>query len=288
MTTLPAPDLLSPAPDTPPIEDPDQWYSTSMVGIPPRILASSAFNRSLRRLTIHGTRETHPGLFHLLDRSTSQTEAAAAFAHYMAQHFGLGPPAPDDGPAESRRTVTSYLEVLRGWGADSNSAKAAVLKGWVESRFGIVPVFHKEPLGLFPSPAWGEYLHEKTDIRFHNNCIHQQIDLLYEYGQWSIRHFKKPGPRFVRLWRGTNDFEGQRVGERIAGRLAEVRLNNLVSFSGSQERAEEFGDWVLETEIPTVKLLFFPGLLDASVLNSEGEFLVIGGCYKVRAYHGYI
>lgn len=288
MTTQPALDLRSPAPDLPPIEDPDQWYSTSMVGIPPRILASSAFNRSLRRLTIHGTRETHPGLFHLLDRCASQKEAAAAFAHYMNQNFGLGPPAPDDGPAESRRAVTSYLELLRGWGADSNSAKAAVLKGWVESRFGIVPVFHKEPLGLFPSAAWGEYLREKTDIRFHNNCIHQQIDLLYEYGQWSIRHFKTPGPRFVRLWRGTNDFEGQRVGERIAGRLAEVRLNNLVSFSGSQERAEEFGDWVMETEIPTVKLLFFPGLLDERVLNSEGEFLVIGGCYKVRAYHGYI
>jgi len=270
------------------IEDPEDWYSTSMVGIPPRILASSAFNRSLCRLTIHGTRETHPGLFQLLGRCTTQAEAAAAFAHYMTQHFGLGPPAPEDGAAESRRAATSYLELLRGWGGDSNNAKAAVLKGWVESRFGIVPVFHKEPLAGFPSEAWARYLSEKTDIRFHNNCIHQQLDLLYEYGQWSIRHFKSPGPRFVRLWRGTNDFEGQRVGERIAGRLVEVRLNNLVSFSCSQERAEEFGDWVLETEIPTVKLLFFPGLLDDRALNSEGEFLVIGGRYKVRAYHGYI
>lgn len=285
MTAL---DPLLPQPDPGPIEDPEDWYSTSMVGIPPRILGSSAFNRSLRRLTIYGTRETHPGLFHLLGRCATQSEAAAAFAHYMAQHFGLGPPAPGDGPAESRRAATSYLEVLRGWGGDSNSAKAAVLKGWVESRFGLVPVFHKEPLATFPSAAWARYLSEKTDIRFHNNCIHQQIDLLYEYAQWSIRHFKTPGPRFVRLWRGTNDFGGQRVDERIAGRLAEVRLNNLVSFSGSQERAEEFGDWVLETEIPTVKLLFFPGLLDDRALNSEGEFLVIGGRYKVRAYHGYI
>ena len=34
----------------------------------------------------------------------------------------------------------SYLKLLQGWGLDSNSAAGAVLKGWVESRFGIVPV----------------------------------------------------------------------------------------------------------------------------------------------------
>jgi len=269
-------------------ENPDHWYSTTMVGIPPTVLGSPAFNRSLRRLTIYGTRETHPGLFQLLGRCRAPAEAAATFAHYMARHFGLGPPEPGDGPAERRRTLTSYLELLRGWGGDSSCPKAAVLKGWVESRFGLVPVFHKERLGDFPSPAWADYLREKTDIRFHNNNIHHQLDLLYEYCQWSIRRFKAPGPRFVRLWRGTNDFEGQRVDERILGRLAEVRLNNLVSFSNSLERAEEFGDWVLETEVPTQKIVFFPGLLDDRALNSEGEFLVIGGRYKVRAYHGYL
>jgi len=30
----------------------------------------------------------------------------------------------------------SYLRFLRGWGVDSNSIEAAVLKAWVESRIG--------------------------------------------------------------------------------------------------------------------------------------------------------
>ena len=116
---------------------------------------------------------------------------------------------------------------------------------------------------------------------------HQQLDLLYEYAQWSIRRFKTPGPRFVRLWRGTDDLDAQRVATDAAPRSCVVRLNNLVSFSAEKERAGEFGDWVIETEIPTAKILFFPALLDESVLGHEGEHLVIGGQYRVRAYHGW-
>ncbi|EJW10899.1 NAD(+)--dinitrogen-reductase ADP-D-ribosyltransferase [Rhodovulum sp. PH10] len=272
--------------DQPRTEDPEHWYCANMVGVPVPLLGSTTFNRCLRRVTIHGTRETHPGLFRLLARCGTQAEAAEVFAHYMELEFGLGPP-PEDAAVGRRRGATSYVELLRGWGVDSNSAKAAVLKGWVESRFGLVPVFHKERLGLFPSPGWIAYLAEKTDPRFHDNCIHQQFDLVYEFCQWSIRRFKAPGPRFVRLWRGTNNVEEQLVEGDARTRHCIVRLNNLVSFSASKERADEFGDWVLETEVPTVKLLFFPGLLAGTVLDHEGEYLVIGGRYKVRAHHGW-
>jgi len=272
-------------PDETPHEDPDRWYSTNMVGVPIGMIGSTAFNLGRRRLTIHGTRETHPGLFRLLATCDSQADAAEVFEHYMQMEFGLDP-LPHEQPAERRRVI-SYIELLRGWGVDSNCPKAAVLKSWVESRFGLVPIFHKQRLGLFPSASWAVYLEEKTNSRFHDNCIHQQFDLLYEYCQWSIRHFKAPGPRFVRLWRGTNNVEEQLVeGDARSGRC-KVRLNNLVSFSASKERADEFGDWVLETEVPTVKLLFFPGLLRNHILDHESEFLVIGGNYKVRAHHGW-
>ena len=60
-----------------------------------------------------------------------------------------------------------------------------------------------------------------------------------------------------------------------------ARLNNLVSFSLSPERAEEFGDWVLEAAVPCAKILFYPGLLQNRVLNGEGEALVIGGDFDV-------
>lgn len=268
-------------------EDPERWYCNNMVGISVRLIGSTAFNRSLRHVTIHGTRETHPGLFRLLAGCATQSAAAEIFEHYMVVQFGLGPPSSDDPAAARNRGATSYVELLSGWGADSNGAKAAVLKGWVESRFGLVPVFHKERLGRFPSAGWLAYLQEKTDPRFHNNCIHQQLDVLYEYGQWSIRRFGTPGPRFVRLWRGTNNVEEQLVEGDAKQRHCVVRLNNLVSFSVSKERADEFGDWVLETEVPAVKIVFFPGLLEGRVLGHEGEYLVIGGNFRVRAYHGY-
>ena len=48
---------------------------------------------------------------------------------------------------------TGSLVLLQGWGLDANGPAGAVLKGWVESRFGIVPIFHKAPLQRFPSAA---------------------------------------------------------------------------------------------------------------------------------------
>ena len=62
-----------------------------------------------------------------------------------------------------------------------------------------------------------------------------------------------------------------------------VRLNNLVSFTTSRERADEFGDWILEVNVPVVKLLFFPGLLSKPLLTGEGEVLALGGNYRVIA-----
>lgn len=50
-----------------------------------------------------------------------------------------------------------------------------------------------------------------------------------------------------------------------------MRFNNLVSFTGSAVCAEEFGDWLVEV----------------TVLNSENEYIVIGGNYTVQTWHGY-
>jgi len=43
---------------------------------------------------------------------------------------------------------------------------------------------------------------------------------------------------------------------------------------------------MLETDVPTAKILFFPGLLRDRVLRSEGEVLVIGGCARVVPHFG--
>ena len=265
---------------------PARWSSTNLVGIPAPVLASAAFNARPQPLHIAGTRATHPGLFALLARCATPAEARAVFAHFMRLSFGLGPPPADAGLAEARRWKTSYLKLLQGWGQDANSAAGAVLKGWVESRFGLVPCFHHAPLQRFPSPAWMRYLEEKAGGRWHNNSIWQQLDLLFEFCQWMLARFALLGTGpCVTLWRGST-----RVGEQlVAGELhrrqrrCTVRLNNLVSFSLSQEAASCFGDWVFRAEVPLSKLLLVPGLLDTRALEGETEVLALGGDYTVEA-----
>jgi NAD+---dinitrogen-reductase ADP-D-ribosyltransferase len=267
------------------LAEPDRWYTTNLTGVPASIIGSTAFNERPHELAIHGTREAHANLFRMLDVCGTQTEAGEVFARYMDIVFGLqrGERGIVDGPHRFR---ASYLKLLQGWGFDANSPQGAVIKGWAESRFGLVPRFHKAPLGRFPSPAWTDYVMEKMGSRFHNNCINMQLDALYEYCQWSIRRFALVGPGLVRLWRGTNHCDEQIVAGSLRERVCVMQLNNVVSFSLSPERAEEFGDWTLEALVPSCKLLFFPGLLNDRVLNSEGEALVLGGLYRVKVRYG--
>lgn len=70
--------------------------------------------------------------------------------------------------------------------------------------------------------------------------------------------------------------------QRIDKRTAQLRLNNLSSFSADRDRAGEFGDCILEAEVPLTKILFFNDLLPKHMLKGEGEYLVIGGDYRVR------
>ncbi|WP_341674831.1 NAD(+)--dinitrogen-reductase ADP-D-ribosyltransferase [Niveibacterium sp. SC-1] len=263
---------------------PSRWYSTNLVGVPAEILGSVAFNAYPQAMHVAGTREANAGLFRLLDAARDQADAADRFAHYMDAVFGLEKPDPGLPRPRERRFRASYLKLLQGWGFDANSPQGAVLKGWVESRFGLTPYFHKAPLERYPSPAWTNYLEEKFGSRFHNNCINMQLDVLYEFCQWSRARFGHPPSQT--LWRGTNKLEEQILEGSLRDRRCTMRLNNLVSFSLSAERAGEFGDWVLKAEIPGSKMLFFPGLLNDAVLNAEGEVLVIGGAYVVEIRYG--
>lgn len=274
------------------LHQPQRWYRTNLVGVPAPVLASVAFNANPVPLSIAGAREAHPGLFALLDRSADLAEAGEVFVHYLSIAFGLRKPEVHElgslGMAERRRWQSSWRKLLQGWGMDSNGPAGAVLKGWVESRFGLVPTYHKAPLQRFPSPAWVAYLEEKAS-RFHNNNIHQQLDLLYEFGQWALRRFPPPGVArpvgHLRLWRGSTRCEEQLVTGELRQRHCTVRLNNVVSFSLSREEADCFGDWVFEVLVPTCKVLVFPGLLPGQVLQGEQEVLALGGnCEVVARY----
>jgi NAD+--dinitrogen-reductase ADP-D-ribosyltransferase len=257
------------------------------VGLPAATIASVAFNAAPVRLVIAATRETHHGLFTLLDQTESLREAAEIFDGYMQVAFGLRKPERDGSGAQGRAYRSSYVKVLQGWGFDSNGAQGAVLKGWVESRFGITPTFHGAPLAEFPSDAWVKYVDEKLGSRFHNNCIHMQLDVLFEYCQFCIERFRPFGEQKPEVYRGTYKGEAPFVASSHNARRGVVRFNNVVSFSLERERAEEFGDWVLATSLPPEKVVFFPGLLDNQVLNGEGEVLAIGGDFEVTVSDGF-
>ena len=261
--------------------DPRHWYTTNLVGVSSQLLASVDFNDFPQRLYISGTRPSHKGLFSWLAESPDQVQAADMFAEYMSTAFSLAKRAQRDADGAAHYSRSSYLKLLQGWGFDSNGQPGAVLKGWVESRFGIVPTFHKEVLASFPSEAWIRYLEEKLSSRFHNNCIQLQLDILYEYAQWSIERYKSLPGSHLAVFRGINASEARFLQGSLKERHGVIRLNNLVSFSRAWERAGEFGDIVVRANVPVAKILLFPGLLNDQVLNGEAEVLVIGGDFAV-------
>ena len=269
---------LTPVGPAEPGHEPHRWFSTNRVGVSSAFISSAEFNAHPTRLRIHGTRESALGLFRLLDTVASMEEASEVFRHFMALRFGLQAQAEPNAP---RRWRASYLRLLQGWGFDANGPEGAVLKGWVESRFGLVPRFHGEPLTRFPSPAWVRYIEQKMSSRFHNNTIDQQLDLLYEFCQWVVRRFGLPARGWVPVWRGVDAAQLADTTEVADGRRL-VMFNNLVSFSLSDDRAEPFGACLLRAELPVQKLLFFPGLLGPSLLAGEGEVIALGGACWVQ------
>jgi NAD+--dinitrogen-reductase ADP-D-ribosyltransferase len=254
-------------------------HSTNLVGVPTGLLASVAFNDFPIPLRISGTREAHGSLFARLAGCKTAAEASRTFEDYMAVVFGLDH-APE--PGERRRYRASYLRLLKDWGFDSNSPAGAVMKGWVESRFGLFPSFHKEPLQRFNSHAWLTYVEEKMSSRFHNNSIHMQLDVLYEFCQWMLGRFHAVGRKHVPLFRGCNDLREHQLLQTFGKGEALIRLSNLVSFTSKADIADEFGDNIIEAQVPLPKILFYNDLLLSRPLRGESEYLVIGGDYRVK------
>ncbi len=263
-------------------------HSTNLVGRPSEWLASCAFNDEAVPLAIWGVREMNGSLFSMLDQARDLAEAGEAFSCYMMAMFGLDPEQRGAAAATGgkRRYRSSFLRLIEGWGFDSNGPEGAVLKGWVESRFGVCPSFHKEIIEQVSSRAWAAYIEEKMSSRFHNNAIWVQLDLLFEFCQWAIRRFAFPGETHLTLFRGVNAFDEHWIVERTAKREAVIQLNNLVSFSSDRGVAGCFGDTILTARVPVSKILFFNGLLSSHLLKGEGEYLAIGGEFRVSV--GYV
>jgi ADP-ribosylglycohydrolase len=82
---------------------------------------------------------------------------------------------------------------------DSNNAQGAVFKGWVESRFGLFPTYHKQHIASFISKDWIMSIEEKMNSRYHNNCIDMQLDLLLisQYGEFAYSPYSGKASAYI-------------------------------------------------------------------------------------------
>ncbi|HLO24476.1 MAG TPA: NAD(+)--dinitrogen-reductase ADP-D-ribosyltransferase [Geobacteraceae bacterium] len=249
--------------------------------LPPWVLASRHFNDNPQPVEIQGVRAANRFLFRKLDTITDAEERALVFNDYMSVKFQLHH-WQDQATDKARKSLkNSYLRYLRGWMMDSNSVEGAVLKGWVESRTGIPPRYHKARISDIHSEEYMVYAIDRTKGSERTNAINSQLDILYEYCQYELAR-KFPERRSVTLYRGTFDASEHELLERIDKRQQIVRLNNLISCTADEERAWEFGFTVWEMEAPLAKVFFYSDLLPNSIMKGEGEYIVIGGEYRVR------
>lgn len=254
--------------------------------LPAAILGGLTFQRAPTALAIDGVAALHRPLFELLDEIEEVQERAQRFVGYMAAHFSLAQPEEAGLTAHQpkSRAKANYLRVVRGWAFDPDGREAAVLKGWVESRFGLMPRHHGDSLREAGSAAWQRYVRMRAEGLYGTNALEAQLDLLYAYCQYELaRQF--PQRSHIRLYRGVNRLIEHELIEEGDGRCERevkiVLLNNVSSFSRSRERAGEFGDQILGVDVPLPKLVFFSQLLPG-MLKAEDEYVVIGGLYRVR------
>ncbi|MCB1766790.1 MAG: NAD(+)--dinitrogen-reductase ADP-D-ribosyltransferase [Candidatus Competibacteraceae bacterium] len=250
--------------------------------LPAAVLGGLTFQQHPAPLLLDGVAELHRLLFQLLEPLADPTERARQFMDYMTVYFRLEA-LEEVGLSLGRpklRGRADYLRMVRGWAFDPDCREGAVLKGWVESRFGLLTRYHG---GLLDDRTQEAYLHfqeARSHGLYSTNALEAQLDLLYTYCQYEL-HCSQPELTHLNLYRGFNRFSDDQVLAQLDRRRMVVLLNNLSSFSVRRERAEEFGDHLLQTRVPLSKIFFYNRMLPG-MLKSEDEYVVIGGIYEVK------
>lgn len=257
--------------------------------LPAKILGGLRFQQQPAPLFIDGVAELHRELFARLDRLSDQPLRVQQFCDYLDVHFRLQDPAAAGyTPGGRGRPNANWQRVIRGWFFDTDSREGAVLKGWVESRFGLLPRFHRGPIRDYSAPSYLGYLEARARGLYNTNALEAQLDLVYSYCQYELsrpRQEVRQPPQHLSLYRGINRLEQLEqitpAQPPAAAGLPILLLNNLNSFSRDPERASEFGDSLVKIRVPIQKLLCFEQLFPR-LLQGEGEYLVIGGLYRIE------
>ena len=248
--------------------------------IPPVIVGSLRFQQHPVPIEIDNIKTLHADLFRKLDEIEQPGERAERFQDYMTVHFVLHQLDEAGASKKTKRRKANYLRMVRGWFFDANSREGAVLKSWVESRFGLLTRFHHGPMHQDGNGCYQRFLHDRSSGLYGTNALEAQLDLLYSYCQYELAR-QLPDQTHIKLYRGINRLDEHEVLREGEKRCNQVLLNNLNSFTSERDRADEFGDYILEAEIPKQKIMFYANLIPG-VLNGEDEHLVIGGVYEVK------
>jgi NAD+---dinitrogen-reductase ADP-D-ribosyltransferase len=249
--------------------------------LPPWVIASAQFHRNPQPIEIQGVRRAHRSFFSRLEGMADPAARGRCFRDYVDLVFQAGEWRREPTRLGRRSLRNGYLRFLRGWMLDASSAEGAVLKGWVESRFGIPPVFHAGRIESADSGAYLLYLAERMRGTARTNAVESQFDLLYEFVQCELRR-RHPGTSRFTLYRGVRNLAEYRFVEDPVGNRVVLQMNNLNSFSSRLEHAWQFGNRVLESDVPAVKIFFRADILPGALPKGEEEALVIGGDFEVR------
>jgi NAD+--dinitrogen-reductase ADP-D-ribosyltransferase len=248
--------------------------------LPTDILGGLTFQRYPVPLELDSVAQLHHGLFDLLDRIEDATERAHAFSMHMNAAFYLDEPEQAGYSAQStQRQKADYLRMVRGWSFDADGREGAALKGWVESRFGLLPRHHEHPIRDLSGEAYRHYLEMRATALYGTNALEAQFDLLYTYCQYELAR-KFTGKTHLTLYRGVNRVDDYETLAVLDDKHRVVLFNSLSSFTANLDRADEFGDYLLTAHVPLSKVFFYTRLLPG-MLQGEDEHTVIGGLYEV-------
>ncbi len=249
----------------------------NLINLPSTLFASPAYNLNPIPVHINGVQETNIRLFETLDRFGKE-EAPLLFKEHMRAMFGLDEMLPSL-PGKKKKYKANYRRLLRGWFFDANRPEGAVMKGWVESRFGIRTQFHKSRIDSINSLEYEDYAMEKFHPRFHNNSIFGQLDCVYEFAQYYLNRFGRKRNR-LRLYRGLNRMgDDNWVIKKNSTKQWIIRNNSLTSYTSEIEYASEFGEIIVAVDIPYSKIFCFTELMPGELPSYENEYIVIGGDY---------
>ena len=249
--------------------------------LPADILGSLTYQQHPVPLVLDGVAQFHRGLFDFLNTLSEASERAQAFMQHMKAVFSLNAQEEAGLTAHTtrNRAKANYLKMVRGWSFDSGSREAAVLKGWVESRFGLLQRHHKKPIRDFSDAAYRNYLEMRSSGLYGTNALESQLDLLYTYSQYELAR-QHAGMSHLTLYRGVNRVDEHETLAKLDNKRRVVLLNSLSSFTANRERADEFGDYLLTARVPLPKIFYYTRLLPG-MLKGEEEYVVIGGLYEV-------